>query len=99
MKGKLTYQVKVEGWAKAAIAVATTTNGSMEDKTWDQSLLPTSFESIPKESNEKFPSLLWNPTLPMIGEVEQANVDKAPLRQPFGSFENEEEEEEGKERD
>ena len=84
-KLKVTHQVKVEGWARAAMAVAATTKGSIADKSWDESL-PFSAASdivfggfIPKESNDDCPSLLCDPTLPTNGEVEQAHIDKTPL--------------------
>ena len=72
--------MKVAGWARAAIAVAATTKGSIADKTWEESVFSTSaFGLIPKCNKETLPSLLCDPTLPINGEVEQANVKSAPF--------------------
>lgn len=48
---------------------------------------------IPNESNEEFPSLHCNPTLPINGEVEQPFIDRPPFLNPLfenDSHENEE---------
>lgn len=75
--------MKVEGWARAAIAVAATTKGSIADKIWDKSLFfsvkPIDW-SFPNERNEAFLSLLCDPTLPINGcEVEHARKLSPPL--------------------
>jgi hypothetical protein len=111
-----THQVKVEGWARAAIAVAATTKGSIAERAWDKEeeeeeeesvLLPTcaiSLGLIPNDSNDTFPSRLCDPTLPINGEVEHANIESlvVPLLRPLERLEieeeqNEEEEEEDEE--
>lgn len=93
------YQVNVAGWARAAIAVAATTNGSIADKTWDESspLCSAPLDIavggfIPNESNEEFPSLHCDPTLPINGDVEHPFIDRPPFLNPL--FENEEHENE-----
>lgn len=73
------------------MAVAATTNGSIADKTCDESLpfseLPDAGvlgALIPKESNDTFPSLLCDPTLPINDDVmEQARIETNPLRELF----------------
>lgn len=75
----------MEGWARAATAVAATTTGSNADRSWDKSLSltsPTAFRlSAPKESDENFPGCLRrkrNSILPRNCEAEHAKLDAAP---------------------
>ena len=75
--------MKVEGRVKAAIAVAATTKGSKADKSWDESPSVASASALefnPKDKSEKFPCRIREPILPTNDDVEQANVDTAPLR-------------------
>ena len=53
----------MEGWERAATAVATTTNGSIADKIWEDPSFESFphnwlLESTPNDSKETFPSLL-----------------------------------------
>lgn len=65
------HQEKVDGWERAATAVRATTNGSIADKTWEESVCfwtstTPSSGHVPKYNSEEFPSLLCHPTFPPI---------------------------------
>lgn len=85
------YQVKVEGWERAAIPVKATTKGSIADKTCEESdffSASVRFSSglPPNDNSEEFPSLLCHPTFPMNGDeaVEHATASKEPIPlEPF----------------
>lgn len=59
--------------------MAATTKGSNADRAWDESLFfPASaiaYGFTPNDSSDTFPSRHCRPTLPMNGDVEQANIE------------------------
>lgn len=72
----------MEGWERAATAVAATTKGSNADNNWDKSLSPTSppttLSSTQKVIKEDFPFLRQNPNLVLKLEVERAKFNIEP---------------------
>jgi hypothetical protein len=82
--------------------VAATTKGSNADRAWDESLFfPTSaiaYGFTPNDSRDTFPSRHCRPTLPMNGDVEQANIESLVvlLQNPLERLETKEQENEEK---